>query len=339
MQGGSTDPASLVISPESVDRLNKPLDEPASSECRLSPSPLKQKTTKSPLRGDKNYFEERYLATLLPGKSEVHLPSIPKSCVTCSTKMLLHDQGINDISDREVAQELDHDDAKGAKSHKIPRVLRRSAVPYRWVENLTIEDLREALKSGYSIAAIIKQPQGELNDHSVVVDKIGKKNVYIRDCRHEEPYKVSIDAWKKAWNGRKAVVPMLYCPRVVKDEMKGKISKYKGEINRYKEDEKDVIKKIEKFNKKIGDLVKRIDLLSKNPTGDNISEIKKEIFEQKRKFLNFTNERGLSHDEAYKKAYICEICVSKKDLAEECLKIKKKIQNIEDELGPLAEKK
>ena len=240
MQGGSTDPASLVISPKSVDRLNKPFDEPASSECRLPPSPLKRKTTKIPLREDKNYFEERYPATLLPGKSKVHIPSIRDLCATCATQMLLHDQGINDISDQEVAQELDHVDGEGAYPCKIPRVLRRSAIPYRWMQNLTIEDLREALKSGYSISASIKRPKGELKYHAVVVDKVGKKNVYIRDSRHEEPYKVSIDAWKLAWNKGQAAVPMLYLPR----ELKGNTSEYEKEINKYKNDKEVVSNRI-----------------------------------------------------------------------------------------------
>ena len=68
-----------------------------------------------------------------------------------------------------------------------------------------MDDLKAALRSSYSIVSSIKSRREYGRGlHVVVIDKIGTDSredgpfVYIRDSRYDEPYKVTIDAWKQA---------------------------------------------------------------------------------------------------------------------------------------------
>jgi len=167
------------------------------------------------LSGNDAFFEERYPATPIHGKSGVYNSRLLNGCVVDATQMLLRDQGIDTINDMAVAEAVKYTgigdlEELGTHEEKMPDALKKfGSIPYKWTKRGRIDDLKAALKSSYSIVSSIK-PRSRYRHgrhdglHVVVIDKIGTDSredgpfVYIRDSRYDEPYKVTIDAWQQA---------------------------------------------------------------------------------------------------------------------------------------------
>ena len=189
---------------ESIHRIAQPY---------LFAKELKQIIHIDALPGDDPYFEKRYPASPIHGKSGIYSSNMPlNSCVVDSAQMLLHDQGIVSIKDEQVAKEVKYGKVEtsikiGAYEKLMPDALKKfGSISYKWTPREKIEYLENALKTAYSIASSIKARSGyKKGPHVVVIDKIGEDSrgegpfVYIRDSRHHEPYKVTRDAWEQAW--------------------------------------------------------------------------------------------------------------------------------------------
>jgi serine/threonine protein kinase len=163
------------------------------------------------LSGNDVFFEERYPATPIHGKSGVYKSRLLHGCVVDATQMLLRDQGIDNINDMDVAEAVEYKglgdyEELGTHEEKMPDALKKfGSIPYKWTKKGQIDDLKAALKRGYSIVSSIKPRSGYGRGlHVVVIDKIGMDSredgpfVYIRDSRYDEPYKVDLYAWDQA---------------------------------------------------------------------------------------------------------------------------------------------
>ena len=123
--------------------------------------------------------------------------------------MLLHDQGIYDVSAQELAVALKFD--RIAWESDIPEALEKfGSIPYEYKYPSDIDDLKQALNTGYSVASVVA-PDEFGDAHTLVIDKIGEDShgyglfVYIRDSLEYDPYKVTLDAWKEVWAYRDVV--------------------------------------------------------------------------------------------------------------------------------------
>ena len=158
----------------------------------------------SPLSGDHPYFSERYPATPIHGKS-VYRSSIRNGCTVDATMMLLHDQGIYDVSEQELAAALKFDQHIGTYMSNMPNALEMfGSISYEYKYPSDIDNLKQALNTGYSATSSVGPDEIGVF-HTLVVDNIGEDShgygpfVYIRDSLAYDPYKVTVDAWKEAW--------------------------------------------------------------------------------------------------------------------------------------------
>jgi hypothetical protein len=154
----------------------------------------------------RRYFDNPYYATPVHGKSSVYNAGLIKGCVVNAAMMLLHDQNIDNVSPGELARALNYSPSIGTWEVNMPDALNKfGSVPYEYTSKDTIDDLREALKSGFSCGSVILRQDNNEPPHIVVVDKIGKDSrgngpfVYIRDDRANRTYKIIADEWEKVW--------------------------------------------------------------------------------------------------------------------------------------------
>ncbi len=122
------------------------------------------------------------------------------TCAAACARMILADFGI-DAPESYLASALETE--SGAFLSKVPKVLKDfgGKPAYKWRNNLTIDDLSEAVKNGRAI--VLLQRRNAKFAHALIVDDIINAEIRLRDplpIGQGKSYAVSLKTFTKVWS-------------------------------------------------------------------------------------------------------------------------------------------